>query len=241
MRNKIILFLFFTFISTGIYSSEKGISNKFSLIYDTSGVNNDNVNKKPKSVSRAMLLSLAVPGLGERYVDSNKLSKYLIVSEATWWSLFTWHSVYGGWIEEDYKTFAVAHAGIDLTGKDKKYFVNIGNFIDIYGYNQKKRLDRYDDLVYENISAYFWRWDSDSNRQRFEDMRIKRDRYNNRINYFVTGIILNHIISGINAGISADRWNKSLEPLSRLKLEYISNMSYSMGNIDIGAKLSFRF
>ena len=239
-----ILIVLCLIISSAVYSAEKDELSKFSFINYCSNTAQQDVNTpagEKKSVTRALLLSLAVPSLGERYAGQSKLSKYLIASEVAWWGLYIWHNVYSGWMEDDYITFAAAHAGIESAGKNKKYYVNIGNFTDIYGYNEKKMLDRDDDLVYKNVSEDYWRWNSDDNKEKFKEMRVKSDRYSNRVNYFATGIILNHIISGINAAIIAKKWNISLESQSAWKLEYISSLPYSTERIDAGARLSFRF
>ncbi len=196
---------------------------------------------KTKSVSKALFLSLFLPGLGERYVGENKLSKYLIISEITLWGLYIYQRIYGGWIEEDYKLFSTAHAGINITGKDKKYFVNIGNFSDIFKYNSKKRVDREEEFIYDNISDYYWRWDSDENRQKFEDMRIESDKYINRLNYFIAGLFLNHIVSGINAAVCANKLNKSIKVLSNLKLEYRFCMFNDFKEPDMKITLKFQF
>ena len=196
---------------------------------------------KTKSVSKALFLSLFLPGLGERYVGKNKLSKYLIISEITLWSMYIYQRIYGGWIEEDYKLFSTAHAGVNIAGKDKKYFVNIGNFSDIFKYNNKKRLDRDEEFIYDNISDYYWRWDADENRQKFEDMRIESDKYINRLNYFIAGLFLNHIVSGINAAVSAKNLNKSIKILSNWKLEYRFCMPNDFKEPDMKITLKFQF
>ena len=239
-----ILIALFLAVSSTVYSAEKdGLSNLSFINYCSDTNRQDTLSPalKKKSVASALVLSLAVPGLGERYAGKSRLSKYLIATETAWWGLYIWHNVYSGWMKDDYITFAAAHAGIESAGKNKKYYVNIGNFSDIYGYNDKKMLDRDDDLVYKDIPENYWRWDSDDNKERFKEMRVKSDRYGNRVNYFATAIILNHIISGINAAIIAKKWNNSLESQPAWKLEYISGLPYSTERIDAGAKLSFRF
>ncbi len=218
-------FLLLLVFNIKILSSETGMLNglKFSL----SGIDNNEAKAfqqtsgiEEKSVSKALLFSLVVPGLGEKYVGKNKVSKYLVIGEVALWGLYIFHNEYGKWLKDDYKLFSREHANVNIEGKDKRYFVNIGNFFDIYGYNKKKRLDREDEFVYDDINDYYWRWDSDENKEKFKNTRIKSDEYNNRLNYFVTGIFLNHIVSGINAAISAKRFNKSKNAASNWKLEY---------------------
>ena len=169
-----ILIALFLAVSSTVYSAEKdGLSNLSFINYCSDTNRQDTLSPalKKKSVASALVLSLAVPGLGERYAGKSRLSKYLIATETAWWGLYIWHNVYSGWMKDDYITFAAAHAGIESAGKNKKYYVNIGNFSDIYGYNDKKMLDRDDDLVYKNIPENYWRWDSDDNKERFKELK----------------------------------------------------------------------
>jgi len=245
-KNILIILLLQLFIIGEIFPSEREIIKnlKFSLLdvntRDTS-FSLKNTDVKKKSISKALLLSFFVPGLGEKYVGNNKLSKYIIISEISLWGLYIYHNVYSNWIEDDYKLFAVEHANINSSGKDKRYFVNIGNFSDIFGYNNKKRLDREDNLVYNEISSYYWKWDSDENKKKFKSMRIKSDTYNNRLSYFVAGIFLNHLISSINSAISAKNYNKSIHSSSNLKFQLGFYPMNDCNDIVMKLKLKYQF
>ncbi len=240
----VLAFLLFFIFSNKIFSYEKNALNDFKFSLLSIGDNEKEAVEqssdiKEKSVSKALFYSFILPGLGERYVGKNRLSKYLVISEVALWGSYIFHNVYSGWIEDDYRLFSTQHAGVNIDGKDKKYFVNMGNFFDIHKYNNKKRLDREYELVYNDVSGYYWRWDSDVSRREFKDMRIKSDQYSNRSNYFITGIFLNHIISGINAAISAKRFNKSIKSASHWKLEYKFGHSYYSDNMELTLKYHF--
>jgi len=132
----ILAFLLFFIFNNKIFSYEKNALNDFKFSLLSIGDNEKKAMEqssdvKEKSVSKAMFYSFILPGLGERYVGKNKLSKYLVISEITLWGFYIFHNVYSGWIEDDYRLFSTQHAGANISGKDKKYFVNIGNFFDI--------------------------------------------------------------------------------------------------------------
>ena len=44
-----------------------------------------------------------------------------------------------------------------------------------------------------------WQWDTEGNREKFEDHRIKSDKYTWATKFVIGGIVLNHIISAIDA------------------------------------------
>ncbi len=158
-----------------------------------------------KSPVGAFFRSLLLPGWGEHYAGRKGISIYLIAAEASCWTGYVSLHLYSNWLEEDYKTFGASHAGINPEDKSKQYFVDAGNFDDIYQYNDKKRFDRDTGMQYPENSAYFWKWDNSANRKRFEEIRIKSDKMDNRKIYFASAILFNHLVSAIEATILTRR------------------------------------
>ena len=152
---------------------------------------------------KAFLLSLLIPGLGQHYVKSRKATRFFAVVEAALWGTMIGHRLSSRWARQNYKAFATNHARASIDGKDDQYFVDIGNFLDIYRFNNKKQVDRSDDNVLEITPDNFWQWDSDENRSKFRKMRIDADATKNRAVFFTTGIFINHLISAIHATLVA--------------------------------------
>ena len=140
-------------------------------------------------------------------------------AEAGLWSTFIAHRIWSGWREDDYRLYARTYAAAPIDGKPKKYFVDMGNFADIYQYNETKRRDRYPELVYPETPEYIWEWRNAAQRQRFEDLRVASDRARNRSDLFLLGIVVNHIFSAANAALAARRAN---EATAALQLEYLA-------------------
>ncbi len=189
------------------YISEKTF---FNDRYAHTGVmlNNDRQSEK-KNVGLAALYSLLIPGAGEWYAGNFSTGKYLLGSEITlWMSLYGFYS-YGAWLKNDAQSFAEVNAGIDWTGKDDKFFVNVGNFNSRSEYNEKKMRDRDIGALYTE-SSYDWHWESDDLRREFRDLRVRSDRMLNAIKFAGTAIVANHIISAIIAGNSARLHNERL-------------------------------
>lgn len=163
-----------------------------------------------KSRGRAFLQSLLLPGWGQHYANSKRTMRFFILTEVLTVGSYVGFRTWGNWLEDDYRAFAVTHAGVDLKGKKDDYFVDIGNFDNIADYNQAQLRDR--DLidVYRNTEAFHWQWDNSQNRDKFEDLRIRSDRASNNSEFALAAIFLNHLVSAIHSTLSVYKYNKKL-------------------------------
>ena len=148
---------------------------------------------------KAFLLSFLVPGSGEWYAGSSKMAKIFFGTEVALWATYIAFKTYEDWTIDDYALFATSHAGVDATGKEHDYYVNVENFNSLRDYNDAKLRQRNPALLYPETEAYYWQWDSESNRKKFESMRINADDAKSRALLVIGGIVINHVISGIDA------------------------------------------
>ena len=140
--------------------------------------------------------SFLMPGSGERDLGYHKSSKFFMQSEIL---LFT--ACYSAFkisdlIEHKYISYAAQHAGA-TSPIDDSYWTDIGN------YNTNNDFDsehlRMRDSKGGQWSDYPWDWQSDHvRRKKFENMRIKSDKYFLAGKFLVGGVVMNHIISSIN-------------------------------------------
>ena len=151
------------------------------------------------SKAGAFLFSLILPGSGEYYAGSRKMAAIFLGSEAMLWSVFFAFRTYGNWKEDDYQKLAVAHAGVDAWGKDYDYYIAVENYDTIYEYNQAKLKERNLRDMYPEDEAHHWDWDSETSRKRFKELRIASDGAFRNAIYVVGVIVVNHIVSGIDA------------------------------------------
>ncbi len=180
-----------------------------------------NLNRAPKNKGRAFLKSLLLPGWGQHYAESGKMMKVFIASEVLLWGSFVGLRSWGNWLEDDYRNFSVQHAGVNLEDKPDLYFVDISNFDDIFEYNQAQLRNRDVSAVYSDTESFFWKWDSEQNRRKFDDMRIRSDRARNRADLTLAFIFTNHLISAIHSTLAVFKFNKRLEEQNLgLKLDY---------------------
>ncbi|MDE3057595.1 MAG: hypothetical protein KGJ59_06535 [Bacteroidota bacterium] len=163
-----------------------------------------------KSAATAALYSLLVPGVGEWYAGGFESGRYFLGAEAGLWLTYASFETYGTWLQRDARSFAVAHSGATASGKDDQFYVNLANFMNVYEYNDKKLRDRELGKVYDPDAGYYWQWDSDTNRQQFRAARVSSDRVLNNSRFVIGAIIVNHIVSAINAARIVRNYNKNL-------------------------------
>lgn len=148
--------------------------------------------------SRAFLRSIVVPGWGQIIEDKRSLGYTFLTAEAILIAGIIGLRTHASWLEEDYKTLADQHAGID-GNFDHQFYVDIGNWMTRIDYNEQRLRDRYYDAVYTDPN-FDWSWDSDGNRRKFRELRIASDNSRQISILLVGGMVINHFISAIEAG-----------------------------------------
>lgn len=163
-----------------------------------------------KNKARAFFQSLILPGWGQHYAESKSMMKVFIASEVALLGSFAWFRARHNWLKDDYRTFAVTHAGVATGGKNDRYFVDIGNFDDIFAFNQEQLRNRDVSRLYPEADEFFWQWDSEENRREFEDMRVRSDRAKNRSEMTLAFIFVNHLVSAIHSTLAVFKHNRRL-------------------------------
>jgi hypothetical protein len=163
--------------------------------------------RSAKSVVLAAALSLILPGMGELYAGSFESGKYAFFIDGGLWLSYAGMNAYGDWLRTDARAFAERHSGADLSEKDERFEVNIGNFLDTDSYNATRLRNREFDLLYAHES-FAWQWDSDANRQRFKDLRIQSDQVYQNGKFIIAALVVNRIVSAFAAGRAASAYNR---------------------------------
>ncbi len=171
-----------------------------------------------KAVGLAALYSLLLPGMGELYAEGFSSGKYFLIAEGALWLGYAAVEIHANDMRDGARSYAVAHAGINAAGKDDDFFVDIGNFMTVEDYNDKRLRDRELTRVYDPLAGYRWRWDSDASRLTYRSERISsEDMYNNR-KFVGIAILVNHVISAINAARCAISYNRAQDAVGELRL-----------------------
>lgn len=160
-------------------------------------INGQPMNGKKKA--SPVLKSLLMPGMGEYALKSPKRGKIFFLTEVA----FAFSAVSAFYLsefhEDAYIAFAVAHSGAISNGKDHRYWFDIGNYESLDDYNQEHLRFREMDALYEESEEWMWNWDSTENRIRFENTRIKSDKWKLGGKFLIGGMVVNHVVSAIDA------------------------------------------
>ena len=160
-----------------------------------------------KSTGLAIIYSLLLPGMGELYADSYSSGKYFTIAEGALWGVFIGMNSYANWQRDRYKSFAASDAGVNINGKDADYFSNISQYISIDEYNNAKALERNFAEMY-NTSTHYWNWGSTEQRRTYRSMWISSEQTFNDVRFVVGALIVNRIISAVNAVRLVSAYNK---------------------------------
>ncbi len=210
-------------------------SYKISDIKKNAQIQSDNVGdieisgvaaNKKKSPALAALYSLILPGAGHWYLDRMDVGKYFLGADAIAWTGLITLNIHGDNVADDARSFSVEHAQVTSPdSRNKDYFANVGNYNNIYEYNNDK-LSRGEYSLLYDVNSQFWNWDSKSNRDIFESQRKKSERiYNNRI-IFSSLLIVNRIASGISAYLIANSSTKAGGFAFTPSVKYKKDMSF---------------
>jgi hypothetical protein len=156
-------------------------------------------NDSTNPVLSPVIKSLILPGWGEHTLGYQKRAKVMALTES-----FIFISILGSYsnanrIEINYRAYAAQHAGVSTVGKDRQYWIDIGNYLSIDQFNEEHLRWRDFNAIYEQNKNWNWSWDDDNNMKSFEKMRIKSDTWKLRASFLVGGMVLNHIISAVDA------------------------------------------
>ncbi len=216
---KIIIITIFLFYSSTLYSQMSKPELSYFGMYKDIAIENeipviniqDNLLHRQgnkKSVGLAVILSLLLPGMGELYAGDYRSGKYFTALEGTLWLTYASIDLYGIWTRDDARKYASKKGGIVLAGQGDKFFTDIGNYIDVNNYNDRKLQERQIDNLYDPNSIYFWKWTSDSDRSTYRNLRIKSDQAFNSLQFVLGAVLINHVVSAVNAARLTNKFNK---------------------------------
>ncbi len=160
-----------------------------------------------KSRSTALFLSLVLPGAGQYYAGSPGSAKLFIAAELALWGGYYYNSTMKQSRRDDYLRYARQHAGVDPSGRGESFLGSIGAFNSSFDYNGYMLSMEANPVLYSGDTA--WNWDSLSSRARFHSLRESELDYENTMKYFVTGVVLNHLIAGLHASNIIGRKNRT--------------------------------
>lgn len=190
-----------------------------------------------KSPALALLFSLVLPGAGHYYLDRMDVGKYFLGIDAAGWLGLVSMNVYGNSVRDDARTFSSQHAGVQSEGKDDDYYSNVGNYNNVYDYNNEMLIQGQYAKLY-NINSEYWSWDNVDNRNHYESQRKSSERiYNSRI-IFGSVLVANRIVSGISAYLIAGKSGSKKSSLN-IHPELLTKPDYSFDGVKVNLTKNF--
>ena len=179
-----------------------------------------------------VIKSLIIPGWGQKTLGKPKRARLFNYIESGILITLASSSTFSNIEKKNYKAFASRHAAISSSGKDHKYWVDIGNYNSIENYNDEHLRNREMDDLYPDDEKWSWDWDLESNRKIFENKRIRADQLELFATFSIGALVLNHLISSIDA-----LYLKKVSSNKSLLIEPYNNQI--LGNVGYSFTLSF--
>ena len=146
-----------------------------------------------------IIKSFLVPGWGQSelgYKERSKMYNYIEIGILL--SMFS-STKYSNEIKRNYIAYATEHAGVISNGKDREFWVDIGNYNTLNEYNSEHLRNRDTGELYPQTVEWRWSWDNSENRKYFESKRIQSDKLKLFSTFTFGALFLNHFISSIDA------------------------------------------
>lgn len=169
--------------------------------------------KKKKNPGLAIIYSLLLPGMGELYADAYDSGVYFTIADGALWGTYIGMNIYGNWQRDRYISYAQVNAGINTNGKDEDYYANIGEYLSIDQFNDEKAFERNFSEMY-NAETSFWKWNSSEDRKTYRTMWVSSEQTFNDLRFVIGALLLNRVISAINAVRLVSSYNSNLEQQS---------------------------
>ncbi len=167
-----------------------------------------------KSLSRAVLYSLLLPGTGELYMGYNTRAKATLGAEAGIWTGFVYFRYQGGMRKDSYRELANVNAGVEGE-RDEDYYQAIAYYISSEDFNVdilREARFYYPDsrelqLGYWEANGYFdddaWEWKSAAAMEDYCNVRTESRKSYRRATLMLGFAVLNRMVSVVGLYVSS--------------------------------------
>lgn len=166
-----------------------------------------------KSATKAMALSLLVPGMGQYYTGNVRTARYYWAIEGLSWLAWIGFRTYGDWKEDDYIRYAVEHAGADLDGKPDWFVDMVGYYDDLDQYNELGRAIARERPYLAPNPGNDWQWQSVNDKFSFRQIKNRSREAYRRADFTLGVMLISRLVSAIHAVHLARQTGKRLDDL----------------------------
>lgn len=147
---------------------------------------------------KPQLQSFVIPGWGEKTLQRPVRARFFIGSEIALWVSFAGSFLYSDMLQQRMIAYAAEHAGVEEKGKETQFWIDIGNYDSRDAYNEEHLRWRDYESLYPSGATWYWDWDTDQHRSRFETLRIRRDQWSLAGKFLLGGLLMNRVVSVID-------------------------------------------
>lgn len=187
-----------------------------------------------RSPARAAGLSLLLPGLGHRYANHGSwkgaATVFAIADAASWVGLLRTRALRSQRIDS-YQALAASRARADVTGKDRRFFLNLATYESSDEYLEIQLRNRaWDQLDYVSTPEFQWAWDSPEDFAAFRDLRDSAETLDRRTSVIIAAMVANRVVSALFAVRAANRSNRTRASITVTPPQ---GQTYPVLNVDV--------
>lgn len=184
-----------------------------------------NLSAEKVSVKKAMFYSALLPGWGQAYTQNYTKAGFFLAAEAGTYLAWFRLSKETDWAVDAYKDYAYNMVGIDLESNKDYYQLIQDNFSsDLYNASVERYARNVFLIIYNDPEGYedyiatnfiseelSWDWENNKNWDRYKDLRYTKQNFEVYENFAVAALILNRLVSSVDAAIAARNVNRNIE------------------------------
>jgi len=143
--------------------------------------------------------SFLLPGWGEYSLNRSERGRIFTLSETALWASFAGALIVSKNYSKLFQAYAADYAGVETSGKDRQFWVDVGNYESMNGHNEEHLRFREYNALYPVEGDWDWEWSSDSKRKQYRTYRVSSDTWVLGAKFIAGSIVMNHIVSAIDA------------------------------------------
>ena len=155
--------------------------------------------------SFSILKSMVFPGWGE-LGEYNKYKKDYILKRSKILSFIECALLYGFFTsnslsesyEDDYRSYAAIHAGVDWTRKSNAFAIQVGKYTSTDGYNNFTNSPAGNSFEQYSINpedGYWWEWDDNNKKDKYSSLREDSETMRDIRTFMIAGLLINRFVS----------------------------------------------
>jgi len=184
----------------------------------------------------AFVRSLILPGWGHYYVNSDQWRRGQIHlgTEVALIASYFGFRLRAGNLKDQYETLASLKAGVDISDRSRTFRLAVGDFNSLEEYNNFQLRSRNWNRLYEDESVNLWKWESEVDRDNYNNLKSDVDRVKNQLPAILGLMVVNRVLSAISS------YNRAKKQTNQPELS-IMPMSFSSDELGIVARVNLQF